>query len=155
MLNVGCACRFPSAAAQPINLRHVTPGGGGVGIDKSFGAGLGSEQAACKFYEGLTEKAVNNCHVIDIFACSLDQIGLLEMKVTFPVVSRRVANDEKSICCLRTEGRDEIFSGGFRNCKRGGGYCRGRVCVKTGTLLSARLLNGCTAKMNLITFPRL
>lgn len=38
-------------------------------------------QAACKFYEGLTDKAMQNCHVVDIFACSLDQIGLLEMKV--------------------------------------------------------------------------
>ena len=39
------------------------------------------EQAACKFYEGLAEKAMGNCHVVDILACSLDQIGLLEMKV--------------------------------------------------------------------------
>ncbi|CAN0483991.1 unnamed protein product, partial [Laminaria digitata] len=38
-------------------------------------------QAACKFYEGLADKAMGNCHVVDILACSLDQIGLLEMKV--------------------------------------------------------------------------
>lgn len=38
-------------------------------------------KAACKFYEGLAEKAMGNCHVVDILACSLDQIGLLEMKV--------------------------------------------------------------------------
>lgn len=52
-------------------------------------------QAACKFYEGLMDKAVNNCHVIDIFACSLDQIGLLEMKVqsTFCFVTSRSFSD--------------------------------------------------------------
>ncbi|CAM9562444.1 unnamed protein product [Phaeothamnion confervicola] len=38
-------------------------------------------KAACKFYEGLADRAVQNCHVIDLFASSLDQIGLLEMKV--------------------------------------------------------------------------
>ena len=42
---------------------------------------MNRRQAACKFYEGLADRAVSNCHVIDIFACSLDQIGLLEMKV--------------------------------------------------------------------------
>lgn len=44
------------------------------------------DQAACKFYEGLTEKATSNCHVVDIYACSLDQIGLLEMKVSWMLV---------------------------------------------------------------------
>ena len=31
-------------------------------------------------YQGLANRCVNSCHVIDIFASSLDQIGLLEMK---------------------------------------------------------------------------
>lgn len=31
-------------------------------------------------YQGLAKRCVNSCHVIDIFASSLDQIGLLEMK---------------------------------------------------------------------------
>lgn len=38
-------------------------------------------KAACKLFETLADKAVSNCHIIDLFACSLDQIGLLEMKV--------------------------------------------------------------------------
>jgi len=36
---------------------------------------------AVKFYTGIAERASTSCHVIDIFACSLDQVGLLEMKV--------------------------------------------------------------------------
>lgn len=33
-----------------------------------------------KHYKALATRCVQSCHVIDIFACSLDQIGLLEMK---------------------------------------------------------------------------
>lgn len=36
---------------------------------------------AIKFYEGVSTRAVANGHTIDLFACSLDQIGLAEMKV--------------------------------------------------------------------------
>lgn len=36
---------------------------------------------AIKYYQGLAERAVAMSHTVDIFACSLDQIGLLEMKV--------------------------------------------------------------------------
>jgi protein transport protein SEC23 len=36
---------------------------------------------AVKFYEAIGVRAQANGHVIDIFACSLDQIGLAEMKV--------------------------------------------------------------------------
>jgi protein transport protein SEC23 len=32
------------------------------------------------FYDKLTERCVENCHAVDIFICSLDQTGLLEMK---------------------------------------------------------------------------
>lgn len=38
-------------------------------------------KAACKFYETIADRAVAACHVVDVFACSLDQVGLLEMKV--------------------------------------------------------------------------
>eukprot|EP00638_Chattonella_subsalsa_P004914 CAMPEP_0117736372 /NCGR_PEP_ID=MMETSP0947-20121206/1889_1 /TAXON_ID=44440 /ORGANISM="Chattonella subsalsa, Strain CCMP2191" /LENGTH=741 /DNA_ID=CAMNT_0005551647 /DNA_START=307 /DNA_END=2532 /DNA_ORIENTATION=- len=37
-------------------------------------------KAACKFYAGVAERAVASAHVVDVFACSLDQIGLLEMR---------------------------------------------------------------------------
>jgi len=33
-----------------------------------------------QFYEGLSKRASNNGHVIDLFAGCLDQVGLLEMK---------------------------------------------------------------------------
>lgn len=33
-----------------------------------------------KFYEELAERVAQNMHAVDLFACSLDQIGLLEMK---------------------------------------------------------------------------
>lgn len=33
-----------------------------------------------KFYEGLANRAVNSGHVVDINACSLDQVGVLEMR---------------------------------------------------------------------------
>uniref|UniRef100_A0A7S2W7G0 Protein transport protein SEC23 n=1 Tax=Rhizochromulina marina TaxID=1034831 RepID=A0A7S2W7G0_9STRA len=36
---------------------------------------------AVKYFQGIAERAVAACHVVDIFACSLDQVGLLEMKV--------------------------------------------------------------------------
>lgn len=38
-------------------------------------------KGACEFYRGLSERAIANCVVVDVFACSLDQIGTLEAKV--------------------------------------------------------------------------
>mmetsp|Transcript_3147 Transcript_3147/g.4293 ORF Transcript_3147/g.4293 Transcript_3147/m.4293 type:complete len:766 (-) Transcript_3147:258-2555(-) len=38
-------------------------------------------KAACEFYAGVAERAAASSHVIDMFACALDQVGLLEMKV--------------------------------------------------------------------------
>jgi len=38
-------------------------------------------KAACAFYQGVADRAVASCHVVDIFAMALDQVGLLEMKV--------------------------------------------------------------------------
>lgn len=42
-------------------------------------------RAALKFYTALAQRCVNNCHVVDVFVCSLDQVGVLEMK---PCVER-------------------------------------------------------------------
>ncbi|KAL5724569.1 Protein transport protein S23 C [Ranunculus cassubicifolius] len=36
---------------------------------------------AVKFYEGLSKQLVNQGHVLDVFACALDQVGLAELKV--------------------------------------------------------------------------
>lgn len=38
-------------------------------------------KAAMKHYEALAQRCVNNSHVVDIFACALDQSGVMEMKV--------------------------------------------------------------------------
>eukprot|EP01018_Ginkgo_biloba_P005985 Gb_40586 [translate_table: standard] len=36
---------------------------------------------AVKFYEGLAKQLVNQGHVLDLFACALDQVGVAEIKV--------------------------------------------------------------------------
>ncbi|XP_042490877.1 protein transport protein SEC23 isoform X2 [Macadamia integrifolia] len=36
---------------------------------------------AVKFYEGLSKQLVNQGHVLDLFACALDQVGVAELKV--------------------------------------------------------------------------
>uniref|UniRef100_A0A803MZV8 Protein transport protein SEC23 n=1 Tax=Chenopodium quinoa TaxID=63459 RepID=A0A803MZV8_CHEQI len=36
---------------------------------------------AVKFYEGLSKQLVHQGHILDLFACALDQVGLAEMKV--------------------------------------------------------------------------
>ncbi|KAI3996575.1 hypothetical protein MKX01_009407 [Papaver californicum] len=36
---------------------------------------------AVKFYEGLAKQLVNQGHVLDLFACALDQVGVAELKV--------------------------------------------------------------------------
>ena len=38
-------------------------------------------KAACEFYAKLAKRACSSEHVVDVFACSLDQVGMLEMKV--------------------------------------------------------------------------
>mmetsp|Transcript_26598 Transcript_26598/g.44462 ORF Transcript_26598/g.44462 Transcript_26598/m.44462 type:complete len:757 (+) Transcript_26598:112-2382(+) len=37
-------------------------------------------QKALKFYQGLSKRTVQNGHVVDVFACSMDQVGVYEMK---------------------------------------------------------------------------
>lgn len=67
--------------------------GPGQIVDKPFKAALrgemdlakGNEAAAhskpaTEFYTNLASRCVENSHVVDLFACALDQVGLLEMK---------------------------------------------------------------------------
>lgn len=35
---------------------------------------------AIKFYEALAKRSSDNGHIIDLYACALDQVGLHEMK---------------------------------------------------------------------------
>eukprot|EP00485_Elphidium_margaritaceum_P003146 CAMPEP_0202686984 /NCGR_PEP_ID=MMETSP1385-20130828/2714_1 /ASSEMBLY_ACC=CAM_ASM_000861 /TAXON_ID=933848 /ORGANISM="Elphidium margaritaceum" /LENGTH=816 /DNA_ID=CAMNT_0049341685 /DNA_START=32 /DNA_END=2482 /DNA_ORIENTATION=- len=38
-------------------------------------------EPACKFYNALSNRCVSNSHVFDIFACSLDQLGIAEQRI--------------------------------------------------------------------------
>lgn len=40
---------------------------------------------ALEFFRGLSDRAISNCVVVDSFACSLDQVGTLELR---PLISR-------------------------------------------------------------------
>lgn len=56
-------------------------------------------KSACKKYDELAQRAAHNGHAIDLFACSLDQVGLAEIKV----------------CCEKTGGYlvlDDSFTRG-------------------------------------------
>ena len=35
---------------------------------------------AVDYYKGLSDRAITNCVVVDVFACSLDQVGTLEVR---------------------------------------------------------------------------
>ena len=35
---------------------------------------------ATKFYDDLSKRSAASCHIVDVFACSLDQVGLMEMR---------------------------------------------------------------------------
>lgn len=56
---------------QPIRSHHD--------IDKDNAKFM---KKATKHYEALSARACNNGHAIDVYACALDQTGLLEMKST-------------------------------------------------------------------------
>jgi len=38
-------------------------------------------EPACKFYAALSNRCVSNAHIFDIFACSLDQLGVAEQRI--------------------------------------------------------------------------
>jgi len=62
--------------------------------------------AAIKHYDSLASRAAINGHVIDIFACSLDQVGLAEMKVCVQKTGGLLVLDESF-----TKG---VFLGSFK-----------------------------------------
>jgi len=61
---------------------------------------------AKKFYKELASRAVKNGHGIDIFGCSLDQVGMLEMS---PLV-----RDTGGFCVLADGFDTEMFQGSFK-----------------------------------------
>ncbi|KAG0630568.1 hypothetical protein M758_1G188200 [Ceratodon purpureus] len=68
---------------------------------------------ACKFYNQLSQRLVSNSHVLDIFACSLDQVGLAEAKVAVDhtggmiVMAETFDSDEFKKSLQRLFARDE------------------------------------------------
>ena len=58
-----------------------------------------------QYYEGLSRRASNNGHAIDLFAGCLDQIGLLEMKT--------LSNYTNGVMVLSDSFATSIFKQGF------------------------------------------
>jgi len=63
---------------------------------------------AVKYYETLAQRAASNGHVIDLFACSLDQVGIAEMKVCSEKTGGYLVLDDSF-----TRG---VFIGSFKRC---------------------------------------
>lgn len=62
---------------------------------------------AKKFYTELSGRAVKNGHAVDIFGCSLDQVGLLEMS--------SLVRDTGGVCVLADGFDTEMFQGSFKS----------------------------------------
>jgi protein transport protein SEC23 len=61
---------------------------------------------ACAFYKTLAQRAAANGHSIDVFACSLDQIGLLELKSCMTATG--------GVCVLADTFAQSVFKESFR-----------------------------------------
>jgi protein transport protein SEC23 len=61
---------------------------------------------ACAFYRGIAQRAAANGHSIDVFACALDQVGLLEMK---PCIT-----STGGLCVLADSFGQSVFKESFR-----------------------------------------
>ena len=61
---------------------------------------------AKKFYTSLSERCVTNCHCVDMFASSLDQVGLLEM--------RGLMDDTGGVIVLADSFSQSVFKESFR-----------------------------------------
>lgn len=61
---------------------------------------------AVKYYEQMSQRAVSNGHIIDLFCCSLDQIGLAEMKC--------LSEKTGGVCVLDDSFTRLTFTGSFK-----------------------------------------
>lgn len=78
MLFTGGPCTVGPGAIVQEQLKHVMRSHDNIiGDDAPF------MKKAIEFYKKLANTAATNSHCIDIFACCLDQTGLLEMKDCF------------------------------------------------------------------------
>lgn len=65
---------------------------------------------AVEYYDQLAQRASNNGHVIDIFACSLDQVGVAEMKVCFEKTGGLLVLDDSFTRGVFTGSFSKIFA---------------------------------------------
>lgn len=65
---------------------------------------------AVKYYEDLSERALANGHIVDIFACCLDQVGLAEMKVTVEKTGGYIVLDDSFTRGVFINSFKHIFS---------------------------------------------
>jgi len=67
-------------------------------------------KAAAAFYSGLAERAAANAHVVDCFACALDQVGLYEM--------RNLIDRTGGVAILGDSFTQSVFKESLRRCFR-------------------------------------
>uniref|UniRef100_A0A3B3RWC5 Protein transport protein SEC23 n=1 Tax=Paramormyrops kingsleyae TaxID=1676925 RepID=A0A3B3RWC5_9TELE len=70
---------------------------------------------ATKYYEALANRAAVNGHCIDIYACSLDQTGLLEMKCCSNLTGGHIVMGDSFNTSLFKQTFQRVFSKDFNN----------------------------------------
>eukprot|EP00474_Spongospora_subterranea_P008729 CRZ09187.1 hypothetical protein [Spongospora subterranea] len=69
---------------------------------------------ACKYYSGLADRLATSGHVFDLFACSLDQIGLAEMKVLVDKSGGLLVLSD--MFRYNTDSKSDVFAQSFQMC---------------------------------------
>uniref|UniRef100_A0A8C6VVE7 Protein transport protein SEC23 n=1 Tax=Nothobranchius furzeri TaxID=105023 RepID=A0A8C6VVE7_NOTFU len=70
---------------------------------------------ATKFYEGLANRSAGNGHCIDIYACALDQTGLLEMKCLSNLTGGHIVMGDSFNTSLFKQTFQRVFSKDYNN----------------------------------------
>ncbi|KGN46272.1 protein transport protein SEC23 [Cucumis sativus] len=68
---------------------------------------------AVKFYEGLSKQLVHQGHVLDLFACALDQVGIAELKVAVEKTGGLVVLAESFGHSVFKDSLKRVFSGEY------------------------------------------
>ncbi|KAG6593734.1 hypothetical protein SDJN03_13210, partial [Cucurbita argyrosperma subsp. sororia] len=68
---------------------------------------------AVKFYEGLSKQLVHQGHVLDLFACALDQVGIAEIKVAVEKTGGLVVLAESFGHSVFKDSLKRVFSGEY------------------------------------------
>eukprot|EP01126_Amoeba_proteus_P018429 TRINITY_DN1939_c0_g1_i4.p1 TRINITY_DN1939_c0_g1~~TRINITY_DN1939_c0_g1_i4.p1 ORF type:complete len:774 (+),score=131.21 TRINITY_DN1939_c0_g1_i4:74-2323(+) len=89
---------------------------------------------AVRYYGQLSEQAVKNGHAIDVFSCSLNQVGLLEMQDLFNFTGGCVFTSESFSHPMFTESLKKMFEKDPKNFLKMGFNCR--LEVKTSKELA-------------------